>query len=194
MSRFSQLAQTAYNYNYTTTPTTSAGDIMRIYLYALPFAVLEYVGLWKTFTKAGRPGWAAIIPIYNLWVLFEITGKPGWWSLLIVPMLIPFVGYVIAIIFLVLYILALIELAKRFGKSAAFALLLILLPFIGFPMLGFGSATYRGGNDGASFTPNTPNGPTPPQTPPTTPAQSAVPTQPASPTDPTPPVPPAPQV
>jgi len=31
------------------------------------------------FVKAGRPGWAAIVPIYNGWVFFEISSKPGWW-------------------------------------------------------------------------------------------------------------------
>jgi hypothetical protein len=29
-------------------------------------AILVIVGLWRVFTKAGKPGWAALIPIYNL--------------------------------------------------------------------------------------------------------------------------------
>ena len=48
----------------------------------LIFAVLYIVGFWKIFDKAGKPGWAAIIPIYNLWVLLEVVGRPGWWIIL----------------------------------------------------------------------------------------------------------------
>src|SRR5438045_1010635 len=57
--------------------------------------VLTIVCMWTVFTKAGKPGWACLIPIYNGWVLCEIAGKPGWWVLL---MVIPFVNIVISII------------------------------------------------------------------------------------------------
>ena len=39
-------------------------------------AIILIAAMWKVFTKAGKPGWAAIIPIYNIWVLLEIAGKP----------------------------------------------------------------------------------------------------------------------
>jgi uncharacterized membrane protein YhaH (DUF805 family) len=96
--------------------------------------VLMLAGMWKIFEKAGKPGWAAIVPIYNVVVLLEIVGKPVWWILLL---LIPFVGIVFAI-------LLAIELAKSFGKDAAYGLGLAFLPFIFYPILGFGSARYRG--------------------------------------------------
>ena len=53
-------------------------------------------------------------------------------------MLIPFVKFIIAIILL-------IDLAKSFGKGVGFGIGLLLLPFIFFPILGFGSAKYQGG-------------------------------------------------
>src|ERR1700675_4595636 len=53
------------------------------------------VAMWKVFSKAGQPGWAAIIPIYNLYVWCKIVGRPWWWILL---MLIPFVIFIICII------------------------------------------------------------------------------------------------
>ena len=164
MSRFSQLAQTAYNTNYPTTTAINGPDIARLFALSLPFAILEFVGLWKTFKKAGRPGWAAIIPFYNYWVLFEIAGKPGWWSLLALTLIIPVVNFVTGIIFLVLFVLVCIELSKRFGRTGAFALLLIFLPFVGFMILGFGKDTYQGNptDTGVGYTPNGPNGPTPP--------------------------------
>ena len=83
--------------------------------------------------KAGKPGWAAIIPIYNAIVLLEIANKPIWWILLF---LIPCVG-------IVFYVLTLIDLSKFFGQSPAFSIGLLLLPFVFFPILGFGGAQYR---------------------------------------------------
>jgi len=89
-------------------------------------------GMWKVFTKAGKPGWACIVPIYNLIVLLEIAGRPIWW---IVLMLIPFVNFVV-------FILIGIDVAKAFGKGTGFGLGLAFLGFIFYPILGFGDATY----------------------------------------------------
>jgi hypothetical protein len=150
MSRFAQLAQTSYNYNYTTT-STSPSSILKIYALFLPLFILEIVGMWKTFTKAGRPGWASIIPVYNYWVLFEIAGKPGWWAILTF----------IPIVNIVFLIIASVEIAKRFGKSGGFALLLIFFPYIGFPILGFGSAVYHNEAE-QGYAPTGSYGPTPP--------------------------------
>jgi len=58
-------------------------------IFMLVIAVIFIIGMWKTFVKAGQPGWAAIIPIYNAYILTQIAGRPGWWVLL---MLIPLVG------------------------------------------------------------------------------------------------------
>jgi len=99
----------------------------------LAVVVVVIAGLWKTFTKAGKPGWAAIIPIYNAIVLLEIAGRPLWWFVLL---LIPLVNIVISII-------VALDIAKRFGQSVGFAIGLILLPFVFYPILGFGSAKYQ---------------------------------------------------
>lgn len=100
--------------------------------------IVSFAGAWKVFEKAGRPGWAAIIPFYSTWVLFEISGKPGWWVLIA---LIPYIG---SLIMFVMLIIAMLELAKRFGKSPTFAIFgLIIFQVIGFLMLGFGDATYN---------------------------------------------------
>ena len=103
----------------------------------LLIAIILIAAMWKVFTKAGHPGWAAIIPIYNLYIMCKIAGRPGWWVLL---MLIPFVNFIIAIILC-------IDIAKNFGKGAGFGLGLAFLGFIFFPILGFGSATYQGGGN-----------------------------------------------
>lgn len=101
----------------------------------LSVIVLVIVSIWKIFEKAGKPGWAVIVPIYNMIVLLEIVKKPVWW---IVLMLIPFVNIVIAIIVYV-------ELAKTFGKSAGFGIGMIFLSFIFLPLLAFGEDQYLDG-------------------------------------------------
>jgi Family of unknown function (DUF5684) len=100
------------------------------------FAVIAFfiVCAWKVYAKAGQPGWAAIVPIYNIIVMLQIVGRPLWW---IVLLFIPLVNLVVAI-------LLALDLAKAFGKSEGFAVGLLLLGFIFYPILAFGSATYQG--------------------------------------------------
>lgn len=99
----------------------------------LVLAILVIVGMWKLFAKAGRPGWASIIPIYNMVVLLQIAGMSGWWLL---AMFIPLVNIVVSI---VMYA----GIAKNFGRGAGTTLGLIFLPMIFFMILGFGSAEYQ---------------------------------------------------
>jgi uncharacterized protein DUF5684 len=94
--------------------------------------ILWIVALWKIFSKAGQPGWAAIIPIYNLFVWCKIVGRPAWWLLLWL------------ICFPIFHIILSIDLAKSFGKGVGFGIGLIFLPFIFGVILGFGSAQYQG--------------------------------------------------
>ena len=96
--------------------------------------VLMIASMWTIFTKAGKPGWAAIIPIYNLIVLLQIVGKPGWWLIL---MLIPIVN-------LIIFIIIHHNLSLSFGKGVGFTVGLIFLGFIFLPILAFGSNTYVG--------------------------------------------------
>ncbi len=100
----------------------------------LAILILGVVGLWKVFVKAGKPGWAAIIPIYNIIVLLQIVGKPVWWIILF---LIPLVNIIVAII-------VMIALAKSFGKGTGYGIGLFLLGFIFIPMLGFDDSKYLG--------------------------------------------------
>ena len=114
--------------------TTSAPSPIVIII-SLAIAILMIAAMWKVFSKAGQPGWAVIIPIYNIYIMCKVAGRPGWWVLL---MFIPFVNFIIAIILN-------IDIAKNFGKGVGFGIGLIILPFIFYPILGFGSAQYQGG-------------------------------------------------
>jgi hypothetical protein len=138
----------AYSYSYSSTSNSShsgnAAIIIAAVLIGLIVYIVEVIAFWKLFQKAGRPGWPAIIPIYNTWVLFEIAGKPGWWALLGLSGIIPVLGLVGGIAFFVLYIIAMLELARRFGKSTTFAVVgLIIFSIVGLLILAFGPAKYE---------------------------------------------------
>ena len=88
---------------------------------------------WKVFVKAGKPGWAILVPIYNLIVMLEIVRRPLWW---IVLFLIPFVNIVAAAI-------VAMDMAEAFGKSKGWGIvMLFLFGFVGYPMLAFSDASY----------------------------------------------------
>lgn len=106
-----------------------AGGVMFVYVAIL---IVMIIAMWKLFSKAGQPGWAAIIPIYNAYVMLKVAGKPGWWLVLL---LIPLVNLVISI-------MATHGVSTQFGKGVGYTIGLILLPFIFLPILAFGSATY----------------------------------------------------
>jgi hypothetical protein len=91
-------------------------------------------GMWMTFDKAGEPGWAAIIPFFNLYVMLKIAGRPAWWLIL----------WFLPILALIPNIMVPLDIAKGFDKGTGFGIGLIFLPFIFYPLLGFGDATYRG--------------------------------------------------
>lgn len=104
------------------------------WIITLAIAVLMLVALWKIYAKAGQPGWAAIVPIYNYVVMFRII-KMDWWHLLIM-LFVPFAAFVYSI-------LIPIKLAKAFGKDTGFAVLTLFFPFVCYPILAFGQATYQ---------------------------------------------------
>ncbi len=103
-------------------------------LIGLALAIFVIVCEWIIYVKAGKPGWAVLIPIYNFIVLLQIVGKPWWWLLL---MLIPIVNIVLAIIIMH-------RLSLSFGQGVGFTLGLIFLSVIFVAILAFGSAKYLG--------------------------------------------------
>lgn len=111
----------------------ASGPSAIVLIIYLALIVLIIASLWKLFSKADEPGWAAIVPIYSGIVFLRIAGKPWWWIFLL---MIPLVGLIFAII-------ATIDFAKAYNKGTGFALGLIFLGFIFYPIMAFGSATYN---------------------------------------------------
>lgn len=106
-----------------------AGGIMAfLAIYFLVIALISIptiVGMWKVFTKAGQPGWAAIIPFYNVWVMNQVARKePLWFILCIVTAF--FCGPLALIPIIVINI----AVAEQFGKGAGYGIGLSFLSFI----------------------------------------------------------------
>ena len=109
-----------------------AGIFMFVMFIVLIVWLINIIFQWKVFVKAGKPGWAALIPIYNVIVMFEIAGLPAWnVVLLFVPLLNVYI-----------LVKADINLSKNFGKPGMFALGLIFLPIVFWGILAFDSSVY----------------------------------------------------
>lgn len=85
--------------------------------------------LMKIAQKTGTdPAWWAWIPLLQTVLMVKIAGKPWWWVLLwlFVPIVNIYVTFVV-----------LAGIARARGRSAAFSLVLLFLPIIGYPILAF---------------------------------------------------------
>lgn len=191
---------TTYSTYSTSSAVDSAGSVAGlafagvIWLFDLVIIVLMLIGMWKLYAKAGKPGWASIVPIYNAVVMCEIAGRPTWW---VVLLFIPFVNFIIMI-------LLTIDFVKAYGKGTGFAVLAVLLPFVAYLIMAFDKETryvraggpVAGGANGTSAAPVAPVTPAmqPPQqyaqvpvapyTQPQPPVQPQQPVQPESPVQP----------
>ncbi|WP_460583636.1 DUF5684 domain-containing protein [Hymenobacter arcticus] len=109
-------------------------------LFYMALLVLSIVGLWKLFEKAGKPGWASLVPIYNIIVMFEIIGKPLWQIVL----------FLVPIANLYVIITMVVGMAKSYGKyGIGNYLFAFFLSPIAFAMWGFSAETrYVGPSEG----------------------------------------------
>jgi hypothetical protein len=168
--------------------------------------VVTVAGMWRTFTKAGRSGWEALIPVYNIYVMLKIGGLSGWWVTVYILPIIPYIiglltstasaqttvsttsqtgttsfsgattsftsggtnipleqvlgvgqgvaaTLAIVLVFtafaffqlmITVNVVLTYNLARSFKKGVWFTWGLIMLPFIFWPILGFGNADYHG--------------------------------------------------
>lgn len=104
------------------------------FLCVAAFCVLMVAAHWRLYAKAGKPGWASLVPIYNMIVYLQIAGKPLWWFFL----------YFVPLVNIVISFMTVFAVAEKFGKGTGFALGMIFLPFIFVPVLAFGDDPYLG--------------------------------------------------
>lgn len=103
-------------------------------------SLLSLIARWKLYSKAGRPGWYALIPFLNGYTLWDISMGKG--ILFLTPLLsvIPVIG---GIIVLVLNVKRCLGLSERFGKGTGFGIGLWLLDLPFMCVLGFGGSEYN---------------------------------------------------
>lgn len=111
-----------------------AGVLIIWELIGLAVTIFILIAWWKIFVKAGKPGWAAIVPFYNMYCMFEMSFGNGWMFLLC------FVPCVNVVMLIIMWI----KLAQAFGQGAAFGVGLIFLPIVFLPILAFGDSQYYG--------------------------------------------------
>ena len=121
--------------------------------------VLQIVGNWKIFEKAGKPGWHSIVPFLNTYDEYDLCWNGGFGLLYLLAlvvansvsaeaaqesgMLTAVVG-VAAVVALVLQIIESNKLAKSFGKGLGYTIFLIFFDRIARIILGFSDAKYIG--------------------------------------------------
>lgn len=112
----------------------AASFLLVFWLIWLVATVVMVVALWKLFTKAGKPGWAAIVPIYNVAVMLEISGRPVWWLVLF---LVPIFGTWIGIVMM-------LDFVRSYGKSMGFGVVSVFFPYVTLPIMAFDKSKYVG--------------------------------------------------
>ena len=79
----SYYAGTSYGVSTTSGLTGAIATMVLFFLVLfMALSILMFISLWKIFKKAGKPGWASIVPIYNIYIMCEIAEKEWWYVLL----------------------------------------------------------------------------------------------------------------
>ena len=110
----------------------STNEILWIFIINLLLVVLPAIGLYGMFKKAGIEPWKALIPFYNTWQIVEKCHIRKYWFWL---QLIPIAGQFITIWITIIYVM-------HFKKvSLLDHTLLVFLPFLYLPFIGFSKNT-----------------------------------------------------
>lgn len=105
-------------------------------LFYLAFAVFLIISLWKLFVKAGKPGWAALIPIYNIVVMLEIVGRQFGGCYLLFLYHCSMFG---------LRLLCTSTLLNPLASRLGFGIVSLFFPYVTIPILAFGKSQYPRG-------------------------------------------------
>ena len=117
---------------------------------------------WIIFQKAKQAGWKSLIPIYDTFVMLRIIQRPQWWGYLIVGISIiqvvlstmldggnsdstslQIMSSIATLVAFIFSVRITHGLSRSFGHGVGFTLGLLFLPYIFYPILAFGSSTYR---------------------------------------------------
>lgn len=145
-----------YNYDYYTTTTASfdpnalgiglgiGTTLFTLILFSiigiiiLGFVLFEMYAMSLLFKKAGKPAWAAFVPIYNTIVKLEIIGYKWYYIFALFASGVPWIGPVITTLF---NITSGIKLAKAYGRDVGFGVGVALAGAIFIPIMAFDKKT-----------------------------------------------------
>ena len=114
------------------------------------------LGYRKMFIKAGEAGWKAFVPYYKSFICFRFAWNTKYFLLFLLTLLVvqfvptpekllpSLIMLADCIVFVVLTVKLNIRVARSFGKSTIWGVLLIFFPFIISLILGYGKAEYIG--------------------------------------------------
>lgn len=144
------------SYSETAALNAIFGILGTCWLLVVAYFVISIIANWKIFTKAGQPGWAAIVPFYKQYIEFKIYWGNGW--LFLVPIVltalafVPLLGQLLILANLVITVVTQYKKAVSFGQGVGFTIGLVLVNPIFNMILGFGQYQYLGvPQDGYSY-------------------------------------------
>ena len=123
---------------------------------SLVYYILQVIGDWMLFKKAGKKGWHSIIPILNVYDEYDICWKGSRGILFLILTGILNVGLAVqeqpfltaaliaAVGALLLEIKQSFKLARSFGHGFGFGLFLLIFDRLGRVILGLGKSQYVG--------------------------------------------------
>ena len=123
------------------------------YFIAVYFSLLP-ISMWEIYRKAGKRGWAFLVPVYWTMVYSEIWGLNKWlwaipWLMLIIPLL-SFIDAgitsistaIIWVVSLIWWIIASYRIAKRYQRNTLCSVLFVIFYWIGIIILWIGKYEY----------------------------------------------------
>lgn len=116
----------------------SMGDIIGLILIilgaliAVAAVVFYVISVWKLYTKAGRPGWAILVPFYGWIEFFNIAWGNG---AVFLFMFAPGINILVAI-------LTVQKLSEAYGHGLGYTLGLFFFPYVFIPVLAFGKSKH----------------------------------------------------
>jgi len=130
------------------------GFLLILILIYLVIALVSVVAKWQLYKKAGKEGWAAIIPVYSTYVETQIAGLSPYWLIVTVATafisgvssgsesdLFSLISLVLSLANIYFYFILNLSFAKSYGKSEGFGVCMALFPIIFLPVLAFSKDT-----------------------------------------------------
>lgn len=120
--------------------------VLLVFIWLVPIA-----GKWKVYGKLGMPGWYSIVPVFADYKLCERVHRGDESKTFLMAYLIVLicswafcwvdtVGWLLALVQLVMNIIVLNDLSHAFGKETGYTIGLAIAGFIFWTILGFGSS------------------------------------------------------